>query len=532
MPTQAQLELVKRLNNDPRFYAHYALKVKDKATGKLLPFDYNVVQNYLHGRIEAQKKRIGMVRGVGIKGRQQGFSELVQGRYFHAANTLPNTKVYVLSHENKSTRVLFSKALRYQENLPPELAQELDISNQLKLKFANKSEYELGTANNESTGRSDTVQRLHLSEPAHYPEGAEEGLRSGLLQTVADLSGTEIIWETTCNGHNWFYHFWLSVLAGETLYEPWFVPWFWTPEYRLPLPEGWRLTDEELVLHKQYGVDDHQLAWRRNKITELKSIRLFRQEYPFTADEAFQSSGAPFFDAELVEAAQRSEMDETTGPLILGCDPARTGDRTVIIARRGRRVLWIEKYKDMEQTRLAGILANHIERLGVDKCFIDWAHGHGVVDILRERGFGPRIEGINFGQSADEEQYLNKRAEMFFALKDWLSDGEVRLPRDQDMAADIAMLPDFVTTSNGKIKFPSKDEIKKVSRRSPDILDALALTFAYPVYVSQADRLNYQNALRVESSELSSLRRVRSDGVGDNDGFYEFDLRSRLMRGL
>lgn len=539
MPTEEQLDLAERLVKDPRFYARYTLKVKPKEGGPPVDFNYNKAQDYLHARWEDQKRRTGMVRRVGVKGRQQGFSELVQGRFFHAAHMVPYTSIYVLAHEVKATKILFGKAQRYLEHMAANIRPETPTNNAGKIVFANKSDYELGTANNESTGRSGTFQKLHLSEPAHYEDGCEEGLRSGLLQTVADMYGTEIIWETTCNGHNWFYQFYLDVVAGKTEYEFDFVPWYWTPEYRRLVPSEFRLEDEEKTLMSIYGIDMEQIYWRRLKIANMKSLRLFRQEYPFTPEEAFQASGGAFFDPDTVQAARNSRLTETDGPLILGCDPGRTGDRTVIALRKGRRILWLDKYTEMDQPRLAGILGNYIHTLGVTKCFVDAAYGDAVVDLLKKRNMGHIVEAVSFASSADDAQYANKRAEMHFSFREWLTQyGEVRLPDDADMAADIGMISDFKLNHNGKKQMPAKDEIRKVHKRSPDILDAIILTFAYPVGDagqagapgSYTEQYQQHSQTHYSNSELTTARYM--SGSEDGSGYAQTteDLIAEAMR--
>ena len=70
-----------------------------------------------------------------------------------------------------------------------------------------------------------------------------------------------------------------------------FVPWFWSDEYRRDVPADFALTDEEQEYSRLHGLQTEQLAWRRAKIDELRDPRLFAQEYPSTAAEAFHFSG-------------------------------------------------------------------------------------------------------------------------------------------------------------------------------------------------------------------------------------------------
>jgi hypothetical protein len=115
---------------------------------------------------------------------------------------------------------------------------------------------------------------------------------------------------------------------------------------------------------------------------------------------------------------------------------------------------------------------------------IDGGVGAGVVDRLRQLGV-PRVFGINFGGAAarfDEAgakpRYANKRAEIWGSVKDWLEHGS--LAPDPELAADLAGV-EYGFNAKGEIQLEKKDDMKKRGLASPDIADALALTFALPV---------------------------------------------------
>jgi hypothetical protein len=76
------------------------------------------------------------------------------------------------------------------------------------------------------------------------------------------------------------------------------VPWFWQDEYRRPVPDGFALDEEEReyrLCTRLAGCSIEHMVWRRAKILELKDPLLFKQEYPATADEAFQTTGHDSF---------------------------------------------------------------------------------------------------------------------------------------------------------------------------------------------------------------------------------------------
>ncbi|MCP3663428.1 MAG: hypothetical protein GY696_13205, partial [Gammaproteobacteria bacterium] len=113
--------------------------------------------------------------------------------------------------------------------------------------------------------------------------------------------------------------------------------------------------------------------------------------------------------------------------------------------------------------------------------------GAGVYDRLDEMGYGSRIVAVNFGGTPfDEERYVNKRAEMWGEMKDWLDDERgVDIPDDDALHADLTG-PSYDYDSTSRIKLESKEAMRKRGVRSPDLGDGLALTFAEPVSMKSA----------------------------------------------
>lgn len=512
--------VLQKIATDYQYCAERCMYVKTK-DGKLEKFKFNKAQMHLHTEAETQLKMSGMVRIIGIKGRQQGFSTYVEGRFSHKSFFKKNKTVFILSHEAKSTAALFGKAETFYRTFPEQIRPGLVSNNRTTLEFDNGSRYIVGTAGATSTGRSETAQYFHGSEVGYFEN--PEAIASGALQTVADIPGTEIFLESTGNGRNWLYKITMDALAGRSLFKVVFVPWFWQDEYRTKVPEGFQKDEQEKILAQTYGLDDEQIYWRRLKIVSLGSERLFRQEYPNTLMEAFQESGDRFYDADDVARAMSSKLKpDKNDPIVLGVDPARTGDRTVLVLRQGRVVRDIWVYDHMDTMLLTGIVSKKIREFDVDMTFIDYGLGYGTVDRLKELGFGHVVTGVHFSAKPADKQYLNKRAEMAFAFRDWLKDGEVRLPNSDDMAVDIGAMPDFKINSNGKLHFAPKDDIKEELGRSPDILDAIMLTFAYPVRSKAARAIITSHTKNTSGgSQLKTLARIRGPRKGKETDIWD-----------
>ena len=103
--------------------------------------------------------------------------------------------------------------------------------------------------------------------------------------------------------------------------------------------------------------------------------------------------------------------------------------------------------------------------------------GAGACDRLREMGLPAR--GINVSESpAMGTTYLNLRAELWFKMKAWLERRDCRLPEDKRLRDELTLVRYGFQSGSAKMKIESKDEIRARSRRSPDVADAVALTFA------------------------------------------------------
>jgi hypothetical protein len=181
------------------------------------------------------------------------------------------------------------------------------------------------------------------------------------------------------------------------------------------------------------------------------------------------------------EACRRHlRKDEYTyAAKVMGVDPARFGDdRSVIFCRQGLYARPPQVFRGLDNMALADKVAQQIELFCPDAVFIDAGNGSGVIDRLRQLHHD--VIEVHFSGSPSQARYLNKRAEMWFEVRDWLRAGGA-IPDLVDLKQDLAA-PTYRFTPADKIQLESKDDIKGRGLPSPDLGDALALTFAFPVY--------------------------------------------------
>ena len=482
-----------RLKDDFPHYARKCLKIRVKAPvvidgvpHKIIPFELNRAQQYIHEKIEEQKEETGKVRAMLLKGRQQGCSTYVGGRFYNKTTFRRGVKTFILAHMEDATTNLFKVVQRYHEHCPAPVKPSTSFSNRRELVFNHlDSAYGLGTAGSKNVGRSDTIDYLHGSEVAFWEN--TDDIKTGVFQ-AAELA-EEIILESTANGlGNMFHRMWQDAESGRGEYIAIFIPWFWQEEYQRPVPEGVTFTQEELSYQAAYGITDEQLYWRRMKIIDLGDPILFKQEYPATSSEAFQVTGHDaLIKPDIVLQSRKAEADRY-GAYVVGCDPAREGDDMTSFIRRQGRMSWgLEQHAHLDDMAKVGKARMILDGEPVDRMFIDRGGGSGMYDRLVEMGYGARVTLVNFGSSAlNKQRYKNRRAEMWAEMKLWLESEEITQIPDEDYLQADLVAPGYKYTSLTQLQLEKKEDIKKRTGKSPDSGDALALTFAEPVQIDAA----------------------------------------------
>lgn len=501
------------LRGDLDLYCRNLVRIAGRAPGELTRLRWNSAQVELHRRLEEQRNRSGWVRAIILKARHAGVSTYLAARYYHRTSLNLGHRAYILTHEDRATQNLFGMVKIIHDNMPDDYRPATSAANANELRFAGMdgSGYLVGTAHaTAGGGRSLTAQLFHGSEVAFWSR-AEDHFAAA-LQIVPSMRGTEIVLESTANGvGGLFYEQWGLAERKQSDFMPIFLPWTLDASYRRDVttaPDGWEPSAEERESAALYRLDAQQLCWASLKNVELggepgKICPRFRQEYPATAAEAFQSGAAvSFIPAEAIMRARRLTIEDATYsflPRVLGVDVARGGkDRTRIVDRQGRkagRINVVMHTGDLMQVahRVMTLLRDNPD---IRRSYIDVTGvGGGVYDICRANGFGDRVAGVNFGERAqDPTRYLNRRAEMWGRMQEWLLDpGGADIPDDDEWHRHLASMShpncggrDGLSRYDANSRFvpEQKENIFRRFGFSPDCGDALGLTFAEILSIS------------------------------------------------
>lgn len=181
----------------------------------------------------------------------------------------------------------------------------------------------------------------------------------------------------------------------------------------------------------------------------------------------------------VAQAFARKAHNDPSAPIIMGIDPARSGsDSTVIVVRQGRDIVAIERHSGDDTMASVGNIIDAIERYKPHMtCIDEGGVGAGIYDRLIEQRY--KVRGVNFGwKPKNPKAHLNKRAEIWCAMRDWLKTASIE--ENKRLMADLTGVR-VMFTSSGAIQLESKRDMKARGLPSPDIGDAIAVTFAFPV---------------------------------------------------
>lgn len=229
-----------------------------------------------------------------------------------------------------------------------------------------------------------------------------------------------------------------------------------------------------LAYHDTGALNEAEVASMREELTDNE----FAQE--MLCDFSASTHNSLISMAEVERAFDRAlaDADFSWSPKIMGVDTAWMGaDRSAIARRQGQALLSIKSYRQLDPMELVTTVSGQAASWHPDAIFVDAGFLPGIYQGVTNLGY--KALPVLFGDAANEPRFANKRAEMWFAVRDWVRSGGA-MPRSTELAQDLCA-PTYKVNANGKIILESKEDMRTRGLPSPDLGDALAVTFAYPV---------------------------------------------------
>jgi hypothetical protein len=213
------------------------------------------------------------------------------------------------------------------------------------------------------------------------------------------------------------------------------------------------------------------------------------------------------FDAVDLVSARMPGDAQTFGNVVLGIDVARFGDDSTVVAKRhGRFSSIVSKIGKTDTFRIV----ENVHRVASKDNTIVCVDGtgnqaSGVVDILRKEGWD--VREVMFNGKSPDPHFSNKRTYIYAKLRDAVRQG-LKIPDIKELSEELQSIR-FSMAGQGEFALAPKEKTKEELGRSPDMADALALTFATatPSDLWNSSMRNSSEA----SSELDSL--FKSYGV-------------------
>lgn len=342
---------------------------------------------------------------------------------------------------------------------------------ELQVELPNGARVRLYGADNPDSLRGIYFDGVVLDEVADMrPQVWAEIIRPAL----ADRAGWAVFVGTP-KGVNLFSELYYRALKGT---EP-----EWKADLRRAAETGVILTEE--------------LEQARREMTEAQFAQEFSCDFAAAVDDVL-------LRLDDVLAAQKRtvlEAEYCFAPKTLGVDVARYGsDRTVLFPRQGLVAFKPTVVKGVDTMTTAALVAQMIERWQPDATFVDVGGvGAGVIDRLRQLKF--QCVPIDFGSRALDGRFENRRAEMWWNLAAWVKGG-ASLPDSTELTQDLTAPRYTHANHRGRLQLESKDDMRERGLPSPDVGDALCLTFAFPV--AKKGTASSSRALRTEYEPLQA----------------------------
>lgn len=194
------------------------------------------------------------------------------------------------------------------------------------------------------------------------------------------------------------------------------------------------------------------------------------------------ASEMQFMPGDVVDAAMGKHLREDMyefAPVVIGVDVAMFGgDRSVVFLRQGLMSKLLFQTRGIKPEDLASRVVAFEDEYRADAVIVDATGvGEAVMSSLRLMNRSP-IAFYAGGASMLENCY-NRRAEVWYKMRKWLYDGGA-IPDSNDLRDDL-IGPEYSTNSKGQLQLERKQDMKKRGLASPDLADALAVTFGSEV---------------------------------------------------
>lgn len=285
--------------------------IKDRSGfGRLVPLRPNYMQRRLHQSLSRQASLGKPIRIIDLKARKEGASTYFEALGYFLTKYTSHWSTRIVAHTADANTDLWEIIQRIRTNDP--FGPYPGPYESHGYQFEHDSYFTTRTAGGEAISSGATTNFLHCSEVPKWPGNKRliKAQFASLMGSVPEVPNSIIVLEATMDMEDTagqFEAFWKTACEGSG-FEAFFSPWIEEPSYRMKGATVECKDEYEKRIQVTHAVDDEQLAWRRHMIDTAytRDVRYFRQEYPLTPEEAFQSPTGLIYPMLTVDRAQRA----------------------------------------------------------------------------------------------------------------------------------------------------------------------------------------------------------------------------------
>jgi len=242
--------------------------------------------------------------------------------------------------------------------------------------------------------------------------------------------------------------------------------------------------------------------WRTRKVSCQESSRVSEEyiksqertygrdsrEYAVRVLGEFPESGEnAVIPRRYVEAAQGRDVKSPNGGVVWAIDPGRGGDPSGFISRNERELLEIAEYRLDDSMKLVGQIKKRWDTTPTRRrpvaIYVDSIGlGGPIADRLDELGLP--VVHVNVSEvAAMSDRYVRLRDELWYECRHWFEPMDIRIPTREEEPLVEKLTHELASVeseymSNGKLQVESKEKMKRRGLKSPNLADALCLSFA------------------------------------------------------
>jgi phage terminase large subunit len=219
-------------------------------------------------------------------------------------------------------------------------------------------------------------------------------------------------------------------------------------------------------------------------IEMLKSLPPSQRRRLLEGDWNYMEEDDSLFNFDHISSSVFKFIPQPTDKKYLSVDVARFGsDRSVVIVWSGLVVLEVKVYTKLSTTELSTEITDIMRMYGIHptNVIVDSdGVGGGVADIIRGSNF------VNNSKALHEQNFINLKSQCYVKLSELFKEGKISINVMEPSVIDeltqelLAVKLKDIDKDN-KVAVMSKDEMKKILGKSPDLSDAFMMRMYFEV---------------------------------------------------